>query len=59
MFSLNQPAYSHMRDGRTNLSLAESVPAEIMHMVDPYWYQWPPLEPMWFGIIGFVIAVLG
>lgn len=58
MISLNLPAYSHLRDGR-NLSLAESVPAEIMHMVDPYWYQWPPLEPMWFGIIGFVIAMLG
>ncbi|XP_017869764.1 PREDICTED: opsin Rh6 [Drosophila arizonae] len=58
MISLSNPTYAHLRDG-SNLSLAESVPAEIMHMVDPYWYQWPPMEPMWFGIIGFVIAVLG
>ncbi|EDW42035.1 opsin Rh6 [Drosophila sechellia] len=58
MASLHPPSFAYMRDGR-NLSLAESVPAEIMHMVDPYWYQWPPLEPMWFGIIGFVIAILG
>jgi len=58
MVSLNPPNYAYMRDGR-NVSLAESVPAEIMHMVDPYWYQWPPMEPMWFGIIGFVIAILG
>ena len=50
--------FQYFRDGR-NLSLAESVPPEIAHMVDSYWYQWPPMQPMWFGIIGFVITLLG
>uniref|UniRef100_A0A1I8Q8G8 G-protein coupled receptors family 1 profile domain-containing protein n=1 Tax=Stomoxys calcitrans TaxID=35570 RepID=A0A1I8Q8G8_STOCA len=58
MISLNQPMFAHLR-GRSNISLAESVPADIAHMVDPYWYQWQPMEPMWFGIIGFIITILG
>ncbi|KAM7362753.1 rhodopsin 6 [Cochliomyia hominivorax] len=58
MITFDIPKFEYLRGGR-NVSLAESVPAEIMHMVDPYWYQWPPMEPIWFGIIGFVITVLG
>lgn len=58
MLSLNPPMFAHLHGGR-NASLGESVPAEIVHMIDPYWYQWPPMEPFWFGIIGFVITILG
>uniref|UniRef100_A0A1B0BNM9 G-protein coupled receptors family 1 profile domain-containing protein n=1 Tax=Glossina palpalis gambiensis TaxID=67801 RepID=A0A1B0BNM9_9MUSC len=58
MDSLKVAVVEYLRGGR-NVSLAESVPSDIMHMVDPYWYKWPPMEPLWFGIIGFIITVLG
>ncbi|XP_014087806.1 opsin Rh6 [Bactrocera oleae] len=50
--------FQYLRDGR-NISLADSVPADIFHMVDPYWYKWQPMEQIWFQIIGFIITVLG
>lgn len=53
-----QAGFQYLRDGR-NISLAESVPADIYHMVDPYWYKWQPMEQIWFHIIGFIITILG
>lgn len=35
------------------------VPPEILHMVDVHWYQFPPMNPMWHSILGFVIGLLG
>ncbi|XP_067615524.1 opsin Rh6-like [Eurosta solidaginis] len=48
----------YFRDGR-NISLADSVPADIYHMVDPYWYKWPPMEEVWFHIISVIMTVMG
>nr|XP_019551169.2 opsin-1-like [Aedes albopictus] len=45
--------------GVTNLTVVDKVPPEIMHLVDPHWYQFPPLNPLWHSIIGFAIFVLG
>ncbi|PSN33893.1 Opsin-1 [Blattella germanica] len=42
-----------------NASVVDSVPPEMLHLVDAHWYQYPPLNPLWHGILGFVIAVLG
>ena len=28
-------------------------------MIDPHWYQFPPLNPLWHSILGFAIFVLG
>uniref|UniRef100_A0A182MCP7 G-protein coupled receptors family 1 profile domain-containing protein n=1 Tax=Anopheles culicifacies TaxID=139723 RepID=A0A182MCP7_9DIPT len=43
----------------SNITVADKVPPEIMHLVDPHWYQFPPMNPLWHSIIGFVIFVLG
>uniref|UniRef100_A0A182K286 G-protein coupled receptors family 1 profile domain-containing protein n=1 Tax=Anopheles christyi TaxID=43041 RepID=A0A182K286_9DIPT len=43
----------------TNLTVVDKVPPEIMHLVDPHWYQFPPMNPLWHSIIGFVIFLLG
>ncbi|XP_050070298.1 rhodopsin-like [Anopheles maculipalpis] len=43
----------------SNLTVVDKVPPEIMHLVDPHWYQFPPMNPLWHSIIGFVILVLG
>ncbi|XP_058813193.1 rhodopsin-like [Topomyia yanbarensis] len=43
----------------SNLTVVDSVPQEMLHLVDPHWYQFPPLNPLWHSIIGFVTFVLG
>nr|QWV42645.1 long wavelength sensitive opsin b [Anthocomus equestris] len=42
-----------------NLTVVDSVPPEMLHMVDPHWYQFPPMNPLWHGILGFMIGLLG
>nr|APY20638.1 long wavelength sensitive opsin [Octodonta nipae] len=42
-----------------NLTVVDMVPPEMLHMVDAHWYQFAPLNPLWHGILGFVIGVLG
>nr|QWV42671.1 long wavelength sensitive opsin 2 [Nedyus quadrimaculatus] len=42
-----------------NLTVVDKVPPEMLHMVDTYWYQFAPLNPLWHGILGFVIGALG
>ncbi|KAK9503594.1 hypothetical protein O3M35_010122 [Rhynocoris fuscipes] len=45
--------------GLSNRTVVDSVPPEMLHLVDPHWYQFPPMNPLWHGILGFVIGVLG
>lgn len=42
-----------------NISVVDTVLPEMRHMVDDYWYQFPPLNPLWHAILGFVIGMLG
>nr|QWV42705.1 long wavelength sensitive opsin [Macrolycus sp. CRS 2021] len=42
-----------------NLTVVDKVPSEMLHMVDAYWYQFPPLNPLWHGILGLMVGILG
>ncbi|XP_042242825.1 rhodopsin-like [Homarus americanus] len=42
-----------------NYTLVDTVPKEILHMVDPHWYQFPPMNPLWYGLIMFFMIVMG
>lgn len=42
-----------------NSTVADKVTPDMLHLIDPHWYQYPPMNPLWHGILGFVIAVLG
>nr|QWV42692.1 long wavelength sensitive opsin 1 [Epicauta chinensis] len=42
-----------------NLTVVDKILPDMLHMVDAYWYQFPPMNPLWHGILGFVIGVLG
>ncbi|XP_014274075.1 rhodopsin [Halyomorpha halys] len=42
-----------------NKTVVDSVLPEMISRIDPYWYQFPPMNPLWHGIIGFAIALLG
>nr|AGH15790.1 long wavelength sensitive opsin 1 [Ceratosolen solmsi] len=45
--------------GFNNQTVVDKAAPEIHHMIDPYWYQFPPMNPLWYGILGFVIGCLG
>lgn len=64
MASFDGPHYSAMPrfEARTggfgNQTVADRVPPEMLHLVDAHWYQFAPLNPLWHGILGFVIFCL-
>lgn len=42
-----------------NISVVDKVMPDILHMVDAHWNQFPPMNPLWHAILGFVIGCLG
>ncbi|XP_046412591.1 rhodopsin-like isoform X1 [Neodiprion fabricii] len=42
-----------------NQTVADKVPPEMLHLIDPHWYQFPPMDPLWHKILGLVMIVLG
>ncbi|XP_033209505.1 rhodopsin-like isoform X2 [Belonocnema kinseyi] len=45
--------------GFGNHTVVDKALPEMLHLVDPYWYHFPPMNPLWYGILGFVIGCLG
>nr|UUY85405.1 long wavelength-sensitive opsin [Epargyreus clarus] len=43
----------------SNETVVDKVLPEMLHLIDPHWYQFPPMNPLWHGLLGFTIAVLG
>ncbi|XP_055610998.1 rhodopsin-like [Uranotaenia lowii] len=43
----------------SNLTVVDKVTPDMLHLIDPHWYQFPPLNPLWYSILGFAIFVLG
>jgi hypothetical protein len=38
-----------------NFTVIDSVPEEMRYLVDPHWYQFPPMNPLWHVRIHFFI----
>lgn len=56
----NYEAFSYGGQARfNNQTVVDKVPPDMLHLIDAHWYQYPPLNPMWHGILGFVIGMLG
>lgn len=45
--------------GFGNMTVVDKVLPDMLHLVDPHWYQFPPMNPLWHAILGFMIGVLG
>nr|APY20678.1 long wavelength sensitive opsin 1 [Xanthostigma xanthostigma] len=45
--------------GLTNTTVVDRVPLEMLHLIDPHWYQYPPMNPLWHCILGIVMVILG
>uniref|UniRef100_A0A182J7D3 G-protein coupled receptors family 1 profile domain-containing protein n=1 Tax=Anopheles atroparvus TaxID=41427 RepID=A0A182J7D3_ANOAO len=41
-----------------NLTVVDKVPPEMLHLVDTYWYQFPPLETKWHAALATAIGLL-
>nr|WCQ76407.1 long wavelength sensitive opsin 1 [Ptosima undecimmaculata] len=41
-----------------NISVVDKALPEMLQLIDPHWYQHAPLDPLWYGIQGCVIATL-
>nr|QWV42701.1 long wavelength sensitive opsin 1 [Calopteron sp. CRS 2021] len=65
MSVLGEPSFSawtaaqHAGGFLGNITVVDKVPPEMLHMIDAYWYQFPPLNPLWHGILGLMIGMLG
>ncbi|KAG4079252.1 hypothetical protein HA402_006975 [Bradysia odoriphaga] len=62
MAAFIEPHYSALwqgQGGHGNLTVVDKVPPEMLYLVDAHWYQFPPMNPLWHSILGFVIFVLG
>ncbi|XP_050501427.1 rhodopsin [Diabrotica virgifera virgifera] len=64
MSVMGEPSYAGWAAQRAagfggNITVVDKVLPDMLHMVDAYWYQFPPMNPLWHGILGFMIGVLG
>lgn len=41
-----------------NMTVVDKVPPEMLHLIDPHWYQFAPMNPLWHSILGFVMCIL-
>ena len=41
-----------------NITVVDKVLPEMMHMIDPHWHQFAPMNPLWHSILGFVMCIL-
>ncbi|XP_046836016.1 rhodopsin-like [Vespa crabro] len=53
------PQFAHQQMRYTNQTVADKVLPEMLHLIDPHWYQFPPMDPLWHKILGLVMIVLG
>jgi r-opsin len=44
--------------GSNNMTVVDKVPPEMMHLIDPHWYQFAPMNPLWHSILGLTIFAI-
>ncbi|XP_071517802.1 rhodopsin-like [Panulirus ornatus] len=42
-----------------NYTVVDIVPKELLHLVDPHWYQFPPMNPLWYSLLGLWMVIMG
>jgi len=51
--------WSGSSSGFGNQTVVDRVTPDMLPYIDAHWYQFPPMNPLWHGLLGFVIGVLG
>ncbi|XP_050539105.1 opsin-1-like [Daktulosphaira vitifoliae] len=44
--------------GYGNETVVDRVPPEMMHMIEPIWYLYPPMESIWYKWLGITMCLL-
>lgn len=53
-----QQSWQQQGSGFTgNITVIDKVPQEMLFLVDKHWYQFPPMNELWHGILGFAITI--
>ncbi|XP_037290481.2 ocellar opsin [Rhipicephalus microplus] len=55
MSFLDELATPYMKNG----TVVENVPDDMIYMIHPHWYRFPPMNPLWHSLLGFAMVVLG
>nr|APY20681.1 long wavelength sensitive opsin 1 [Xenos vesparum] len=42
-----------------NATIVDQVLPEMHDYISPYWYQFPPVDPIWYPILGTFIGIVG
>lgn len=58
-FQMSDPSYSAWISHGANMTVVDKALPDMLHLIDPHWYKFPPMNPLWHGLLGFVIGVLG
>jgi r-opsin len=45
--------------GFGNGSIVDKIPQDMLYMVDPHWNQFPPLNPLMYSLLAFVVTMMG
>lgn len=48
---------NHNQNVLGNLTVVDKVPQDMLYLVDAHWYQYPPMNPLWHSILGFVLIM--
>jgi len=41
------------------VTIVDTVPDRIKHLVHPHWANYPPVNPMWHYLLGFIYIIMG
>ncbi|KAI5694373.1 hypothetical protein M8J75_015751 [Diaphorina citri] len=45
--------------GFGNATVVDKALPEMLPMIDPHWYQYPPMHPLWYQALGLTMICLG
>jgi len=40
-----------------NQTVVDKVPAEMLGLIDPHWYQFAPMNPLWHSLLGVAMVI--
>ncbi|XP_059474581.1 opsin-1-like [Neocloeon triangulifer] len=58
-FAAYQQQWGNNGGWGANMTVVDKVLPDMLSMVSPHWNQFAPMNPLWHGLLGFAIGVLG
>ena len=50
---------SFMFPYRSNATVVDVVPKDMLFMIHDHWYNFPPMNPLWHSLLGVAMVILG